>query len=102
MPDGSLFDYAAELLERSTSFDRLEARGTLRLALKEVGFDPKHIRSSELVTVVERLLPRELTARGIDDAESVVARLVADLSTYQDDSGADSPESVFRRLGGDE
>lgn len=101
MPDSTLFDETAERLERVTSLDRLEARGTLRIALKQAGFDPKHIRANELVVLLERVLPQELTARGIGDADSVVQRLVASLPTTGNGESNESPESVFRRLGGD-
>ena len=67
MPSDSVFDVAAEALERSTTLDRLEARGTLRLALKQAGFDPKTIRVSEIRTVIERILPDELAARAFDE-----------------------------------
>jgi len=101
VPNTTLFDETAERLESATSLDRLEARGTLRIALKQAGFDPKHVRAGELVVLMERVLARELTARGIEDADSVVERLVASLPAADDSGLTESPESVFRRLGGD-
>lgn len=50
--------------------------------------------------VLEKVLPTELTQRGVDDAESVCRELVASMPA--DDAGAgtvDSPEQVFERLG---
>ena len=39
----ALFDLAAERLEHHTTLNRLQARGTLRLALKLAGLEPKDI-----------------------------------------------------------
>lgn len=102
MADTTVFDQVAEHLEQSTSFDRLEARGTLRIALKEAGFDAKTVRVSDLRVVIERVLPGELTARGIEDSGSIVARLASSLDAVHDSPEGESPESVFRRLGGGE
>jgi len=38
-----------------TSFNRLEARGTLRFALKESGLEVKALRADQLKVVLERL-----------------------------------------------
>ena len=38
MRNEKLFDFAAERLEARTELDKLEARGTLRIALKKAGF----------------------------------------------------------------
>ena len=101
MGSDTAFETAASVLEQSTTLDRLEARGTIRLALKEAGFDARSVRTAELRVVVETLLPRELSARGIDAPTSVVERLVSALASVDDAASTeDSPESVFNRLGG--
>ena len=62
--DATLFDFAADRLEHHTSLDRLEARGTLRLALKAAGLEPKNLTGTQLQVVFEQVIPRELdTAR---------------------------------------
>lgn len=100
MADAAAFDLVAERLERSTSLDRLEARGTLRLALKSAGFDSRSIRIDELRAVVECVVPQELVARGIDEPHAVVDDLKRALDRVHDTAGGDSPESIFERLGG--
>ena len=101
MADSTGFDLVAERLERATSLDRLEARGTLRIALKSAGFDPRSIRIDQLRAVVECVVPQELVARGIENTEAVIEDLKRALDTVPDASEGDSPESVFERLGGD-
>ena len=49
-----LFDIAAEKLEGSTDMDRLAARGTLRIALKEAGLDAHKLTIPQLRAVFER------------------------------------------------
>jgi hypothetical protein len=104
MLESGAFDTVAERLEHISVLDRLEARGTLRLAMKEAGFEPRSIESDELCVVIQRILPGELTARGVESAASVCQELVCVTESLGDVGSASadsSPEGVFRRLGGD-
>jgi len=98
-----LFDLAAEKLEASTDMDRLAARGTLRIALKEAGLDPQTLRLPQLRAVFEKLMPRELEARGVGDPAAKCRAVMDDIalsaSELDSDSSA-SPDDVFKRLGG--
>jgi hypothetical protein len=100
----NLFDFAAQQLEHHTSLDRLEARGTLRLALKEAGLDPQGLALAQLSVVFEKLMPAELENRGVADA-SAACRAVMDGVTSSwtaaDTPASSSPDDVFSRLGGD-
>jgi hypothetical protein len=100
MPELSAFEHACETLERLTPLSRLEARGTIRIALKDAGLDPASVKAAELTVVARRVLPKELAARGVADAESICEQLFGDLAGIQDSGSADTPESVFARLGG--
>jgi len=98
-----LFDFVADAIEQRTNLAKLEARGTLRLALKESGFDADSITAHDMAVVLERVMPTELASRGIDDAESVCAGLSTSLREFKDaveEHGSSSPESVFARLAG--
>lgn len=98
-----LFDIAAEKLEDSTDMDRLEARGTLRLALKEAGLDVKQVTLTELQVVFERLMPKELTARGVDDASSTCKTVMVRISDTAGAEGlatAQSADNILERLAG--
>jgi len=99
---GNVFDWACDALESATSLDRLEARGTVRLALKTAGLEARSVNVEQLQAVITRMLPSELEARGVADAASLCDRMATNLGR-QDFGGTvegDSPESIFARLGG--
>jgi hypothetical protein len=100
MADSKAFDKACELLEELCELSRLEARGTIRLALKQSGLEPRSVVASEIVVVIRALLPKELSVRGIPDCDQLCAKLCDGLSRVRDTPRGESPESVFSRLGG--
>ncbi len=99
MASASVFDRVSEKLEEVTSFNRLEARGTLRIALKESGLDAKSLRPEQVRVVIERVLPQHLRDRGITDVEKVCRILDAHVPRDEDLASVDSPEAIFSRLG---
>ena len=99
--DAALFDFAAERLEHHTGFSQLEARGTLRIALKVAGLDPSAFTAGQLCVVFEKVMPGELDSRGVSDVQDVCAAVLADLESAGDaaaDASATSPDEIFRRL----
>ena len=100
--ESTAFGLVCERIEQRTTLSRIEARGTVRLALKAAGLDAASVRPSEMAVVVRRLLPRELVARGVDDADGIVESLCTALAnvTPPMGSGDARPDDVFRRLGG--
>lgn len=98
----SLFETIADALETSTSLSRLEARGTLRLACKEAGVDTKNATAHHFEVVLQKLMPKELEARGIADAAGVCESLASTAKEFGEanGTGGDSPEDIFGRLGG--
>ena len=99
MAETSAFEFVCEKLEERTSFDRLEARGTVRLALKSAGLEPRSISSDQMKVVLEKVLPGELAARGIEDSEAVCRTLATQVIGVAGSGENDSPEEVFARLG---
>ena len=98
--DAALFDFAAERLEHHTGFSQLEARGTLRIALKVAGLDPS-ATAGQLCVVFEKVMPGELDSRGVSDVPDICAAVLADLESVGDavaDASATSPDEIFRRL----
>jgi hypothetical protein len=98
-----LFDLAAEKLEGATDMDRLAARGTLRIALKEAGLDPHKLTIPQLRAVFEKLMPKELDARGVSDSAATckaVIGVIASAASEADSAAANSPDEIFKRLGG--
>jgi hypothetical protein len=100
MADSKAFAAVCEQLEQASVLDRLEARGTVRLALKQAGLEAGSVTASQLAVVVEKILPGELTTRGVENASSVCSQLASQLKAMPDESTGDSPEAVFKRLGG--
>jgi hypothetical protein len=98
-----IFDLAAEQLERHTDLDRLEARGTLRLAVKEAGLDPKEISLRQIKVVFEKVMPRELEVRGIEAADTTCQTIMDEITRSAGPASANTGNSVddiFQRLGG--
>jgi len=97
--DDSTFDFLCDELERATSLDRLEARGTVRIAVKNAGLDPHTATPRELAVAVEKVLPAELSARGIDHADSVCSALAKQVGARDAGESRETPEAIFARLG---
>ena len=99
----SLFDVASEKLEGSTDMDRLAARGTLRIALKEAGLDAHKLTIPQLRAVFEKLMPKELDARGVSDPAVTCKAAIDEIERSADAidiASSASPDDVFKRLGG--
>jgi len=99
-----LFDFAAERLEQATRLDRLQARGTLRIALKQAGLEPASLTLDQLGVVFARILPGELDTRGVDaaaDTCSAIMEQVASSPRAAEWQGAGGVDEIFRRLGRD-
>lgn len=104
MADAAAFDWTCTRLEEETSLDRLESRGTIRLALKAAGLEARTVTPEQMGVVVEKVLAEELKTRGIEDAQGVCGRLAAQLAQQAANLGGGSspetPDAVFSRLGG--
>ena len=97
----SLFEFVAAQLEQSTALDKLEARGTLRIALKDAGLDPRSVTSDQMAVMLTKAMPKELTSRGVERADEICRGLATAAKAYQAQrsSSVESPEDIFRRLG---
>ena len=97
----SLFEFAAEELEKRSNLENLEARGTIRLALKSSGLTAGEVTKKQMGVVIDQVMPRELRVRGIEDPEAVCRELSEAVMGFEadgDESAGASPEDVFRRL----
>ena len=98
-----LFDCATEKLESLTDLDRLEARGTLRIALKEAGLDIETLTLPQLEAVFERLMPQQLELRAVDGAQAICSAIVKEVrmaAIKTNDGATSSADEIFGRLGG--
>lgn len=93
------FDYVCSELERETSLDRLEARGTVRIAVKQAGLDPVNATPRELAVVVEKLLPQELATRGVEGGDALCEALAKRVALRRAGETRETPEAIFARLG---
>ncbi len=101
--DAALFDFSTEKLEQHTGFSRIEARGTLRIALKDAGLDARSVTGAQLCVVLEKVMPLELGKRGVKDAAEVCKAVIEEMVNAPASAGNDSPtdpDGIFRRLGG--
>ncbi|HME68966.1 MAG TPA: hypothetical protein VKM54_03760 [Myxococcota bacterium] len=99
MADSAVFDFVAEELERTTNLDRMEARGMLRLVLKQALFDSKTLKVKQMQMVIDRLLAAHLCRCGVENPESVCEGLAMNLKAKGFGSGvAESPDEIFGRL----
>ena len=51
-----VFDKTCELLEKHTSFTRLQSRGTIRLILKEANLVPETVEKDEMLKLLKAKL----------------------------------------------
>jgi hypothetical protein len=66
-------------VEARTSLDGLEARGTLGLALKVAGFLTRDVGRDDLALTLRTIMPGELRARGVENAERICEEVRAAL-----------------------
>jgi hypothetical protein len=98
--NSAAFECVARRLAEGTGLDTLAARGTVRIVLREAGLDAATVAPAQMRTVVERLLPAALRARGVAEADALCARICSDLVGVRDPGAVrETPERVFARLG---
>ncbi len=100
MADSPAFDFVCTKLETLTDLDRLAARGTVRLALKQAGLEARTVTSEQMRVVLERVLPPELATRGIEDGGPTCTEIAAGLGSLDASGEPETPDAVFKRLGG--
>lgn len=72
MSEGSrVFERVADELERLSKLSRLEARGTLRFALREAGFLPRNVTPRQMIVVLEKTLSSLLVKRGVREGATI-------------------------------
>jgi hypothetical protein len=87
--DSAVFEATCEELEARTSLDKLEVRGTVRIALKAAGLEVRSVDAEQMVVVLRRVLPSELESRGISEAAAVCDGVVSAVEEISGDGTAD-------------
>lgn len=93
------FTIVADRLCELSALDRLEARGTLRIALKKAGVDAKHLGRDDLEATFAEILPAELEARGCADSKAICDAILNSLGGDVPESSTRSSDEIMRRLG---
>src|SRR5690606_21420487 len=100
MADAPVFEFVCGEVEQRTSLGRLEARGTVRLALKEAGRAASTVSARAMDVVPARGRPAALAPRGIEGGEALCGTIRAGAARLGDDGPAqETPETIFGRLG---
>jgi hypothetical protein len=100
MADAEAFDFVCNQIEARTALDRLAARGTVRIALKQAGLDSRSVTPGQMAVVAEKLLVAELASRGIADSAAICNEIASKARRLAGAATAETPDAVFRRLGG--
>ncbi|MCR9092993.1 MAG: hypothetical protein NXI30_02135 [bacterium] len=98
MAESKVFAWLCERLEADTDLDRLEARGTVRICLKQAGLIAADLSPAQAATVVEKVLPQELEARGVAEADVLCERLAHNTQMLTDERSEAAPDEVFGSL----
>ena len=98
MAASAVFETACEALEAGSGLERIEARGTVRIALSKAGLDPKTVCAREMSVVLEKVLPAELESRAITDPADVCRRIARALEAAGTEAETRRPEDVFDAL----
>jgi hypothetical protein len=101
MAESRVFDWVCENLAATTQFSAIEARGTVRIALKKSGLDTASLTAAQMHVVVKRVMPDELRRRGVEDSQErcdALAIALHDQSFGAEEPVRDSPEAVFARI----
>ncbi len=97
----SIFDLVADELERRTDLAKLEARGTVRLALRQAGLDARTVTAEQMSVMLHKVMPKEMHSRGVDDADRIcqaILNVVSSSGAGPSAADPESPEAIFRRL----
>ena len=100
MPSAPAFEFTSRELAQRTNLEPIEARGTLRIALKAAGLEATTVTPEQMAVVLRKVMPAELEKRGIDGADATCERIRTGVLALDQSAPQATPESVFDRLGG--
>ncbi|GMV12025.1 MAG: hypothetical protein HS104_38840 [Polyangiaceae bacterium] len=104
MTGSNTFEWLCAELEVRTALSKLEARGTVRLVLKDVGLDPATVSPHQMHVVLLRLLAPALAKRKVEDADALckaLAEEVEAIGQHHTEPDEDTAYAVFDRLESD-
>ena len=100
MNQSPAFEWVCDRIESAAGWNRLVARGTVRLALKDMGLDPRTVGKKEMAAALRTVIPRALEVHRVDGGKSLCERLERELTAaVLPAASVDAPEEIFKRLG---
>jgi hypothetical protein len=97
--DVDLFTIVSDRLCERSDLDRLESRGTVRIAFKRAGVDVKRFGLVDLEAVFAKIMPEELELRGCVDPGPTCDAIVRSLEGEAPRTVSGSSDEIIRRLG---
>jgi hypothetical protein len=96
-----VFEWACDVLERTSKMTRLQARGTMRLVLGAAGLDAATLTGRQMRVIANKLLGKELRVRAVENPDAVCAALQEIPADVEAASSLmhPSPEDIVSRLG---
>ncbi len=94
------FEQAGKLLAALSTLTGPQARGCIRLALKDGGLDAKDVTPRELSVVFKALMPKRLAGQGFsgDEAKTICEKIEGVLGTLQSTTTSTAASTMFDRL----
>ena len=89
MADSPVFDKTCEELEQRTDLERIEVRGTVRIALKAAGLSVQSVDAAQMRVALRKVFPNELEIRGVEDAAAVCEGVAAAIEDIVFDGAGD-------------
>lgn len=100
MAASEVFDWVADQLVERTMLTRLEARGTVRLVVRDAGLNPETVAAFQMRIVLTRLMPSALEKRRIEGAKELCATIADTLDSFEGSTPREDAYDVFERLEG--
>ena len=94
-----LVTIVADRLCELSELDRIESRGTIRIAFKKAGVDVKRFGLVDRDAVFAASMPEELERRGCGDPGPTCAALIRSLEGEVPRTLTGSRDEIIRRLG---
>jgi len=98
--ESPIFTVVCEVIEEMSTLSRLEARGTVRLAMKEAGLEPRDVTSRDMLALLGTVMQQALTSRGVVDVEKILERSRAAVKAARSAHEPVSAESIFDGIAG--
>ncbi|HBZ70435.1 MAG TPA: hypothetical protein DEP35_12195 [Deltaproteobacteria bacterium] len=100
MKESPVFTAICEVIEETSSLNRIAARGTVRLVMKEVGLEVHDVTSREMLALLDERMPRALRACGVENVDRVIERARGAVKEAGTEREPDSAERFFDAIAG--